>query len=75
MPLDRIGFKRVGYTVSAHMGLNIAEPDTSPSYLRYLVAKNIIDFSDAKDQDQVRAFVETSFTIGNPYALGRRMTV
>jgi hypothetical protein len=75
VPLDIIGFKRVGYTVSAHMGLNVAEPDTSPSHLRYLAAKNMINFSHAKDQDQVRAFVETSFTIGNPYALGLPMTV
>jgi hypothetical protein len=75
VPLDIIGFKKVGYAVSVHMGLDLAEPNTSPSYLRHLAAKNIIHSAHAKDGDQVRALVETSFTIGNIYALGLPMTV
>jgi hypothetical protein len=75
VPLDIIGFKKVGYAVSVHMGMDLAEPDTSPSYLRHLAAKNIINFSHAKDEDQVRALAETSFSIGNTYVLGLPMTV
>jgi hypothetical protein len=45
VPLDIIAFKSVEYTVSVHMGLDLAEPDTSPSYLRHLAVKTIMSFS------------------------------
>jgi hypothetical protein len=51
MPLDIIIFKRAGNTVSMHMGVDIAEPDTNPSYHRQLAANNIINFSRAKGED------------------------
>jgi hypothetical protein len=74
VPLDIIGFKTVGYTVSGHMGLDLAEPDRSLSHLRHLAAKNIINFSHAKDEDQDKTLIGTSFTIGNTYASGLPMT-
>jgi hypothetical protein len=75
VPLGIIGFKRLGYTVSVHRGLELAEPDTSPSYLRHLAAKDSIKLSHATNNDQVTALVEASFTIRNAYALGLPMTV
>jgi hypothetical protein len=69
MPPDKIGFKRVECTASVHMGPGRAEPERHPFYHRNMAVKNIMRFSRARDEGQVREFVETSITVGHPYAL------
>jgi hypothetical protein len=62
------------HRLQAH-GPDLAEPDKNPSDPKTLAVETIISFSQAKDEDQVRALLETLFTIGNTCALGLSITV
>jgi hypothetical protein len=67
MPPGIIGFKRVKYSVAVQMGLNVAAYDTHLSDLRNLAVTSRIPFSRARDEGEIREFLETSLTIGNTY--------